>query len=329
MRVEIWADVVCPWSYIGKRRIETALAEWDGAPVEAVWRPFRIDPMAPTPASPLARELLDPVVDAALTQCTPGLSPTENRSRVREIAAAEGLGPPWGAAWRANSHAAHRLVALSFEHGGADTQGAVIEEIFKAHFIGAVDISSTEVLVDLADAAERFGVPRARGLLVEGAGDAAVREQLLRGKAIGVTTSPTFVVGEDLLVGAQSAATIAEFLRAREGREGRKLPEEVERFRHSEALLERGDPLGTLELLRPLLDAHVSDPNLRLLAARAYFHSAQLGAARTLLEDLAAASPSDSYVQLLLGRVLERQGRPADAAPHLRMAEAMAPEYRR
>ena len=48
MRVEIWSDVVCPWCYIGKRRFEQALANFDGRDdVEIVFKPFQLDPTAP------------------------------------------------------------------------------------------------------------------------------------------------------------------------------------------------------------------------------------------------------------------------------------------
>ncbi|WP_405676963.1 DsbA family protein [Streptomyces sp. NBC_01511] len=48
MRIEIWADVVCAWAFIGKRRLEKALAGPAGTGAEVVWRPFRIDPTRPT-----------------------------------------------------------------------------------------------------------------------------------------------------------------------------------------------------------------------------------------------------------------------------------------
>ncbi|MFF1418605.1 DsbA family protein [Streptomyces sp. NPDC058280] len=326
MRLEIWADVVCAWAYIGKRRLETVLLSWHGEPVEVIWRPFRIDPMAPAQALALADALQDPLVDAALQQCAPGLSPAENRVRVSEIAAAEGLGPHWGAAWRANSHDAHRLIALAHESGGAPLQNAVAEEVMKAHFLDALDISAHGTL---ALVAERAGFPEGAGLLAGTAGEDHGRELVLRGKAIGVTTSPTFVVAGEALAGAHAPDVIADFLRRNEGLTEPRIPGEVVRLREAEALLDLGDPLGCLTLLGPLLDEHGEDKNVRLLAARAYFHSAQLGRARAVLEPLCAEAPDDSYAQLLLGRVLERQGRGAEAAPHLRLAAAMTPTYGR
>ncbi|MDA2814971.1 tetratricopeptide repeat protein [Nocardiopsis sp. RSe5-2] len=163
-------------------------------------------------------------------------------------------------------------------------------------------------------------------MVAEGGGTAAVRELLLRGKARGIRTSPTIVVGGRALAGAQPAEEIAAFLRQAPG-EGRRLPEEVERYRLAESLLSARDPLGALELLAPVLDAHPDDRGARFLAARAYYASAQLGRAEKELRSMAAEDPADAYVQLMLGRTLQRQGRDAEAGPHMRIAGSMEPEY--
>nr|WSX48564.1 tetratricopeptide repeat protein [Streptomyces sp. NBC_00974] len=64
----------------------------------------------------------------------------------------------------------------------------------------------------------------------------------------------------------------------------------------------------------------------RLLLARAYYHSAQLSRAEHELRAILEQWPVEDYAHLVLGRTLERQGRAAEAAPHLRMAAAMAGE---
>ncbi|MEU1117467.1 MULTISPECIES: tetratricopeptide repeat protein [unclassified Streptomyces] len=61
----------------------------------------------------------------------------------------------------------------------------------------------------------------------------------------------------------------------------------------------------------------------RLLLARAYYHSAQLGRAEAALREVLELDPVESYARLMLGRTLQRQGRPDDARPHLRMAAAL------
>ncbi|RSS78954.1 tetratricopeptide repeat protein [Streptomyces sp. WAC06614] len=65
----------------------------------------------------------------------------------------------------------------------------------------------------------------------------------------------------------------------------------------------------------------------RLLLARAYYHSAQLTRAEGELRAILERWPVEDYAQLLLGRTLERQGRAAEAAPHLRIAAAMAGDF--
>jgi Flp pilus assembly protein TadD len=112
-------------------------------------------------------------------------------------------------------------------------------------------------------------------------------------------------------------------VRRAHGDPDRTLPSEVLRFRWAESLLEQRDPLGALRMLRPLLDEHGADRGVRLLAARAWFASAQLNRALAALEELAAGSPGDPYVQVLLGRTLQRLGRGGEAVPHLRMGAAM------
>jgi predicted Zn-dependent protease len=62
----------------------------------------------------------------------------------------------------------------------------------------------------------------------------------------------------------------------------------------------------------------------RLLLARAYYHSAQLYRAEAELRAVLERSPVEQYARLMLGRTLQRQGRPEDATPHLRLAAAMS-----
>jgi predicted DsbA family dithiol-disulfide isomerase len=415
MRIEIWADVVCGWAYIGKRRLEKALASWDGEPVEVVWRPYQIDPSAPARAVPLTDALRDPMTDEALRACSPGLTPAENRVRVADLAAAEGLGPRWGAEWRASTLEAHRLIALAYERGGSALQDRVVEGVMKAHFIDFQDISHPTTLTmiandtglgndirftsaadssatvqpshgtkpsnrttqpskaaDLSEATGQWevtrlsdsaepsastrlseitgpseatslsqvkGLSQANGLSEntglsgnagkEPASEAAdlVRELLLTGKAKGVKTSPTIVVGDRALAGAQSPETIRDFLMDASRHTPRRLPAEVVRLRHAESLLDQRDPLGALTLLRPLLDEHGKDRSVRMLAARAYYASAQLNRARATLETLVAEAPDDSYARHLLGRTLQRQGKHEEAASHLALAAVMTPDY--
>jgi predicted Zn-dependent protease len=178
---------------------------------------------------------------------------------------------------------------------------------------------------ELAAVADHAGFPEGGPLLASDAGRKRLRELLLIGKARGIGVSPTLAVGDRRLEFAMSPATIAEFLAA--GASVRPLPEEVERLRWADTLLELRDPLGALVLLEPLRAEHGQDPNIQRVAAAAYFGSAQLGRAQTVLEEMLAAHPDDSYARVMLGKTLKRQGRGVAAETHLRMAAAMTPEY--
>jgi Flp pilus assembly protein TadD len=97
-------------------------------------------------------------------------------------------------------------------------------------------------------------------------------------------------------------------------------------YRRATALFEFGDPLGAARLLEPIVEAEPEHTSVRLLLARAYFHSAQLGRAQEQFLAVLERDPTDHYARFALGRTLERMGRPADALPHLRMAAAMHPD---
>lgn len=86
-----------------------------------------------------------------------------------------------------------------------------------------------------------------------------------------------------------------------------------------------GDPIGAAQALGPVVAAEPENKSVRLLLARAYYHSAQLRRAEEQLRWLIDRDPADHYAHFVLGRTLERLGKPGQALPHLRMAVAMRP----
>lgn len=331
MLIEIYADVLCAWAYVGKRRLETALdlVRQQGEEPTVVWRPYLIDPTAPAVSEDLQIALQEPSIDAALQQCEPGLSAWENRIRVRDEARAEGIGPDFGARWRTSSWAAHRMVTAAAEQG-PQMQDEVMESFLRAHFVEGRDINDLTFLRELATA---YALPQPlagtgdtalvymeRGVDPEDPLERATREALLTGRAIGVASSPTFVVnGHSALAGAQSAEVLARHILEAGERQPHEQHEVVRRFRLAEALLDQRDPHGCRYLLKPLRPDYDGDRNLEQLTARALAASASLGPAREKLERLVEEYPSDAYLHLLLGKTLKRLGDP-DAARHLALA---------
>jgi thioredoxin-like negative regulator of GroEL len=96
-------------------------------------------------------------------------------------------------------------------------------------------------------------------------------------------------------------------------------------YRRGVIFFDAGDFITAAQVLAPIVAAAPDRFDVRLLLARAYFHSAQLRRAEEQLRVLVEHDPSDHYARFVLGRTLERQNRPAEALPHLRMAAAMHP----
>ena len=104
----------------------------------------------------------------------------------------------------------------------------------------------------------------------------------------------------------------------------------LEEYRQALLFLQVGEPGHAARLLGPIVTAEPANAEARLQLALAYFATARLGRAEAELRVLVERDPTDHYSHHLLGRTLERLGRPADALPHLRLAAAMSPvpEYR-
>ncbi|WP_326551238.1 tetratricopeptide repeat protein [Micromonospora sp. NBC_01813] len=101
----------------------------------------------------------------------------------------------------------------------------------------------------------------------------------------------------------------------------------LEEYRRANLYFDSGDPSGAARLLEPIIAAEPDNSAVRQLLARAYFQSAQLGRAEEQLRELIARDPSDHYAHHVLGRTLERLGRPSQALRHLRLAAAMRSEH--
>lgn len=142
MKVEVWADVVCPWCYIGRRRFEKALAQFGGKdPVEVVYRSFELDPGAPSESDMSLDEML---------AAKYGLSLADARAaneRVTKTAAAEGLEFRLDKARPSNTLDAHRLLQLASVRR---TRPAVEERFLRAYFSEGEALSDPETLFRLA-----------------------------------------------------------------------------------------------------------------------------------------------------------------------------------
>jgi predicted Zn-dependent protease len=95
-------------------------------------------------------------------------------------------------------------------------------------------------------------------------------------------------------------------------------------YRRGVLYFDAGDPIEAAKILAAVLEEEPGNAEVRLWLARAYFASAQLNRAESQLRALVERDPTDHYAHHLLGRTLERQNKPREALPFLRLAAAMA-----
>jgi len=201
MRIEVFSDVVCPWCYLGKRRLEAALADFDG-PAEVTWRAFQLQPDAPRFGEPGAGGLSA----VALAGRYPPEQIAEMQGRLTALAAAEGLDYALDRAHHVNSFDAHRLAKAAARHGRAE---AMVERLFRAQLVEALRVDDPAVLARLA---EEVGVPASTPAEDE-ADAAAVFADLEEAAAIGVNGVPFFVLDRRFAVsGAQPAELLGQAL---------------------------------------------------------------------------------------------------------------------
>jgi predicted DsbA family dithiol-disulfide isomerase len=197
LTVEIWSDVVCPWCYIGKRRLEAALERFAHRDeVEVTYRAFELDPEAPVRPEGTGPERL-----AAKYGVTVEEAQAMN-ARVTGVAAEDGLEYHLDIARGGNTLDAHRLLHLAAEHG---VQAEVKERLMLGYFCEGEPISDPDALVRLV---AEVGVPEAEAREVL-AGDrftAEVRDDERLATQLGIRGVPFFVLGRRYGVsGAQPA----------------------------------------------------------------------------------------------------------------------------
>jgi predicted DsbA family dithiol-disulfide isomerase len=203
LRIDIWSDVACPWCYIGKRRLETAVRDSPlGATVEVVWRSFELNPSAPVQndGRPFVERLAE-------KYGTSHVQAEAMIGRVRDVARAEGLELDFEGGRSGNTFDAHRLLHFAATFG---MQDRLKEELFRAYFVEGATISHPDTLVALA---ARVGLDeeRARSVLHSDAFAREVREDEFEAKELGISGVPFFVFDERIAVsGAQPASVLAQ-----------------------------------------------------------------------------------------------------------------------
>jgi predicted DsbA family dithiol-disulfide isomerase len=203
--VEIWSDIVCPWCYIGKRRFERALSEFDGAgDVQVTLRSYQLNPSQ--------RKGDTRTHDQYLAEKT-GRSIEDVRAsdaRLTALAAAEGLDYHFERYRVANTFDAHRLLHLARAQGlGA----AAHERFMQAQLVDGERMEDQTTLVRLAGEVG-VSVDEATEVLAGDAYATEVRAEIREAAALGCTGVPFFVIDRRYgISGAQPAELFLDVLR--------------------------------------------------------------------------------------------------------------------
>jgi predicted DsbA family dithiol-disulfide isomerase len=203
--VEVWSDVVCPWCYVGLKRLSRAIEHF-GKPVEVVWHSFEVDPghhnerlSRDSGVQRLARSLpmgADGSIEDAI-------------KRAEKSGEREGLSLRLSEAKTVSSFDAHRLIHFAHEFGLRDE---FAERVFRAHFSEGIDCGDPEQLIRIAG---EVGLPQETALRVLASRRYAdrVRDDQAAAHDLGVRGVPFYVIGRYLLSGAQATSVLVQVLR--------------------------------------------------------------------------------------------------------------------
>lgn len=195
--VDIWSDIACPWCYIGKRRLEAALAEFPQRDrVDVVWHSFELNPSAARDNPLQARENLAAKYGESLEGAQRMID------HMTSMAAGEGLAFHFDTLKLTNTFQAHQLVHLAAEHG---LQDVMKERLLKAYLSEGENLGEVDTLVRLAEEVGLAG-DEVRTALVQQTYAQAVRSDEAQAQAYGISGVPFFVLNDKYgLSGAQPA----------------------------------------------------------------------------------------------------------------------------
>ena len=196
LTIDVYSDVICPWCYVGKRRLERALQQiGDKANVEVSWRPFQLNPTMP-------RDGMD---RRAYLEAKFGTVEAYGQleKQVSAAGSPEGMSFAFGKIARTpNTFLAHRVIWYAGQQGCQDT---VMGSLFKGFFEEGADIGSPAVLARLA---ERVGL-KAEMFLRSDEGTAEVQSEEAVSRSLGIRAVPYFVLNQRYgISGAQPAEVL-------------------------------------------------------------------------------------------------------------------------
>jgi len=205
--IDVVSDVVCPWCYIGKRKLETALLELaaqDSAAETSVrWHPFQLNPDLPPQGIPRK--------DYLHAKFGGGARAAEIYARVKAVGTEVGIAFDFDRIEiQPNTLAAHRLIAWAQEQAGPESANALVERLFEAYFIHGRAIGGAGELVRIASESG-LDAEAARAMLASTESLEAVSAEDREARNVGINGVPFFIFnGRTAVSGAHDPATLLE-----------------------------------------------------------------------------------------------------------------------
>jgi len=203
--VDVVSDVVCPWCFIGQKRLDKAIGQVGDIDVEVRWRPFQLDPTIPREGKDRMRYMLDKFGSEERIR--------QIHARVEALGTAEGIDFAFDAIKvAANTLDAHRLIRWAGT-AGSDAQNRLVRRLFQLNFEKGQNIGDRAVLTA---AARETGMDAAvvETLLPTDADVAAVQDEIATAQRMGVTGVPCFLLeGKYAVMGAQETDVLADAIR--------------------------------------------------------------------------------------------------------------------
>jgi predicted DsbA family dithiol-disulfide isomerase len=203
--IDVVSDVVCPWCFLGRKRLENALAMLPEVEAEIRWRPFQLDPTLPPQGKDRGVYMREKFGN--------GSKIDDIHKQLTELGDENGIVFDFEAITRApNTLDAHRVIHWAAQ-AAPDTQNKLVGTLFSLYFEQGQDIGDHEVLVDAAASVGMDAAVVAR-LLESDADKATIREEIDTANRIGVRGVPCFIIDQKYAVmGAQNADVLADAIR--------------------------------------------------------------------------------------------------------------------
>jgi predicted DsbA family dithiol-disulfide isomerase len=196
--VDVVSDVVCPWCYVGKRRLEAAIAQLPNIDVDVRWHPFQLDSTIPKSGKDRHAYLTD--------KFGPDKASDMHRN-LEKLGAAEGIEFAFDKIKVSpNTLDCHRLILWS---RADELQSEIVERLFQVYFQEGGDLSKPETLVRVA---EEVGMQSdlVEQLFETDSDLEKTKAHIARAQEMGVTGVPCFIIdGRFVIAGAEKAETLA------------------------------------------------------------------------------------------------------------------------